>query len=184
MRVTTVPGVATSLLLRLLMFGSAAHAGEPAADRPLAPLAFLAGYCWNGTFADGKTTDEHCYEWVYGGKFLRDRHLVRGGPQPYQGESLYFWDGEQKALAYIYFNSDGGVSRGTLKIEGDTLLFPTERYSEGATTREFSTTLMRDGDERYATVTHELTKGTRVEAWRTAFRRGTALSSAAGSDPR
>lgn len=170
--------------LCLLLSGSAAQGGETTPAATLAPLEFLGGYCWNGTFANGKTTDEHCYEWVYGGKFLRDRHVVRGGPQPYQGESLYFWDGEQKAVAYLHFNSDGGVSRGTLKVEGDTLLFPTERYGEGATTREFSTTLMRDGDERYATVTHELTKGTRVEAWRTAFRRGTALSSAAGSDPR
>jgi hypothetical protein len=33
------------------------------------PLAFLAEHCWQGTFADGKTTDKHCFSWVYGGKF-------------------------------------------------------------------------------------------------------------------
>lgn len=169
--------VATGKLATLcvLLSGSAAHGGDATPAAPLAPLKFLGGYCWNGTFADGKTTDEHCYEWVYGGKFLRDRHVVRGGEQPYQGETLYFWDGELKAIAYIYFNSDGGVSRGTLKADGDQLLFPAERYNEGGKTREFSTTITRDGEQGYASITHELKDGQRVEAWRTSFKRGAAL---------
>lgn len=162
----------------VLSSGAVAQTDGTMPAEPLAPLRFLAGYCWNGTFANGKTTDEHCYEWVYGGKFLRDRHVVRGGAQPYQGETLYFWDGEAKAIAYIYFNSDGGVSRGTLQTEGDQLLFPAERYSEGGKTREFSTTITRDGELGYASITHELKDGARVEAWRTSFKRGAPVSSA------
>lgn len=165
--------VAGSLVtLCVLLGGPAARAGDAMPAEPLAPLAFLAGYCWNGTLANRKTTDEHCYEWVYGGKFLRDRHVVRGGEQPYPGETLYFWDSEAKQIAYLYLNSDGGVSRGTLTVEGEKLLFSAERYDEGGRAREFRTTLTRDGEQSYLTVTHELKDGQRVEAWRTSFRRG------------
>jgi hypothetical protein len=163
--------------LGLLLGANVARAGDATPAEPLKPLAFLGGYCWNGTFADGKKTDEHCYEWVFGGKFLRDRHVVRGGKAPYQGETLYFWDSEARKIAYIYFNSDGGVSRGTLTAKGDQLFFPAERYSEGGKTREFSTTISRDGERGYASITHELKDGTRMEAWRTSFKRGAPVSS-------
>ena len=59
------------LLIVALLVPMAARA-EPSAH--FAPQAFLAGSCWRGTFPDGKRTDEHCYEWVYAGQFLRDRH--------------------------------------------------------------------------------------------------------------
>src|SRR5262245_15982451 len=88
-----------------LLLGVALAQAADAPSAPLAPLAFLAGYCWDGAFADGKRTDKHCYQWVYGGKFLRDRHVVSGGKEPYQGETLYFWDSETQKIAYIYFNS-------------------------------------------------------------------------------
>ena len=57
-------------------FGWSAAAQAPEASSPLAPLAFLAGHCWKGPFPDGKRHDEHCFEWFYDGKFLRDRHVV------------------------------------------------------------------------------------------------------------
>jgi len=57
------------------------------------PLAYLAGACWKGTFPDGKQADEHCFSWMYGGKFLRDRHTVHGEVDPvYLGETSYFWN--------------------------------------------------------------------------------------------
>ncbi|HEY4646414.1 MAG TPA: hypothetical protein VIH25_09050 [Steroidobacteraceae bacterium] len=155
-----------------------AFADDKSANEQLMPLAFLAGYCWGGPFADGKATDEHCYEWMYGGRFLRDRHIVRGGEKPYRGETIFFWDGAENAVGYIYFNSDGGVSRGILKVEGEALLFPAERYTEGSTTREFSTTLVRENADSYYTSTRELKDGKWQEAWRVAYRRG-GLTSAA-----
>ena len=57
------------------------------AAQPFAGMKFLLGHCWQGTFADGKV-DTHCFEPVYGGKFIRDRHQVTGG---YGGETLYRW---------------------------------------------------------------------------------------------
>jgi hypothetical protein len=59
------------------------------AETPLAPLAFLAGSCWTGEFAEGGSFDRHCFEGAYDGKFLRDVHVVTGKRGPYGGESLY-----------------------------------------------------------------------------------------------
>jgi hypothetical protein len=115
---------------------------------------------------------------VYDGRFLRDRHIVRGGEKPYRGETLYYWDAAEKAIAYIYFNSDGGVSRGLARSEGDTLVFPSERYTDGGTTREFGTTWKREADDRYVAVTRELKDGQWREAWRVDFRRAHPLSEA------
>ena len=57
------------------------------------PLAFLVGHCWKGTFPDGRSTDEHCFSWIYGGKFVRDEHVVHRTGQPDGfGESIYLWD--------------------------------------------------------------------------------------------
>jgi hypothetical protein len=66
-----------------------------------APMSFLAGHCWRGTFRDRPTvTDEHCFEWVYGGRFLRDRHVVRGDSVPYEGETLFAWDHHENRIVY------------------------------------------------------------------------------------
>jgi hypothetical protein len=145
----------------------------------LEPLAFLAGQCWSGPFPDGKVTDEHCFEWVYDGRFLRDRHIVRGGKKPYRGETLYYWDVAAKAITYIYFNSDGGVSRGTAKAEGDTLVFPSEHHTfEGGATIEYDTTWKREGDDRYVAITRQLKDGQWREAWRVDFKRAQSVSAA------
>ncbi len=169
-------GVAIACLTLCLAY--LARAGEEPYSPQLNPLAFLADHCWIGPFADGKGTDEHCYEWMYGGKFLRDRHIVRGGAKPYRGETLYYWDGAENAIAYIYLNSDGGVSQGLVKVDGETLTFPAERYTEGDTTREFGTTWVREGEDRYVAVTSELKDGRRHVAWRVDYRRGGPTSAA------
>jgi len=81
-------------LLMLAFFLSLPAHAEPAAY--LASQASLAGHCWKGTFPDGARTDQHCYEWVYAGQVLRDRHTVRGRGTLYAGETIYFWDAQTK----------------------------------------------------------------------------------------
>ena len=95
------------------------------------PLEFLAGHCWKGAFPGGKQTDEHCFTWVYGGKFLRDRHTVRSDGKPDAlGESIYFWDSAAKRLEYLYIESDGGFSRGPVSVDKDSLVFPDTTFVE------------------------------------------------------
>ena len=120
---------ATLLGLTALAALGARAAPEPSA--PYEPLAFLVGHCWKGSFPGATATDEHCFSWIYGGKFVRDEHVVHRDGRPDEfGESIYVWDGAARELQYLYIESAGGFSRGTVAVEGTTLVFPPTRYVE------------------------------------------------------
>ena len=157
-----------TLLMLAFFLPLAAHA-EPSAH--FAPQAFLAGHCWKGTFPDGARTDEHCYEWVYAGQFLRDRHTVRGGGAPYGGETIYFWDAETKAVQYLYINVLGGHSRGTVAAKDGVLVFPEEKYSDGKLEQTYRSQWRRDGDDTYVVVTEQKVAEGWKEAWRMRMQR-------------
>ena len=121
------------LMLSILLAGQAL--GEPRPAPYLEPQAFLAGNCWKGTFPDGKRTDEHCFEWIYGGQYLRDRHVVAGGPAPYGGETIYFFDAASKTVQYLYINTLGGASRRQCRGAGRRARVPggeVQRWEAGA----------------------------------------------------
>ena len=159
-------------------------AAWPASVRPVAaqgnglpphfePLAFLVGSCWRGVFADGKTVDVRCLEPVFGGKFVRERHVVRGGARVYRGETLYQWDATAGKIGYTYWNSDGGVSTGTMDVDGPRRVFPAERYTDSkGRAREFRTTWLVESDSAWVMTTEERRPDGRwAAAWRVAFRR-------------
>lgn len=106
-----------------------AAAEAPPLRQGLEPLAFLVGHCWRGTFTSGEE-DTHCFESVYGGQHVRDRHEVTGGARPYRGETLYSWDGTANAVTYTYWNSQGGISRGTMRPREGRLDFGDESYTD------------------------------------------------------
>ena len=97
--------------------GSSA-AQAPATFDKLQPLSFLAGSCWKGTFAGRAVTDEHCFEWIMDGRFLRDHHVVRGDSLPYEGETTYAWDAAQKRITYWYIALPGFYSQGNVEAAG------------------------------------------------------------------
>ena len=114
----------------LLMTTLITHADQGDDLKPeLAPLQFLAGWCWAGRFPDGKRTDIHCYETVYGGAHLRDRHVVVGGPTTYEGETIYSRGNSSTDISYVYWNSFGGVSTGTATPDDESIVFPDETYT-------------------------------------------------------
>ena len=118
------------------------------------PLAFLAGHCWKGSFPDGKQTDEHCFTWIYEGKFLRDEHTVRGAGRPdYLGETIYFWNSEAKQIEYLYIENEGGFSRGPVATDKDALVFPPTSFIEDGQTRTYRSRWQRVGDDAYDVVT-------------------------------
>ena len=147
----------TGPLLLLMIFSCFANAGEPTVYRP---LAFLAGHCWKGSFAGGKQSDEHCFTWIYGGKFLRDRHTlhVDGHPDAL-GESIYFWNSISKQIEYLYIESDGGFSRGPVSSEKDAILFPDANFVENGNTQVYRSRWQRSGDDAYDVVTEFQSKG-------------------------
>ena len=147
----------------VLMLALSAHAQAPVLNSQLSPLAFLAGSCWRGTFPDGRRTDTHCFTSLYGGAFVRDRHVVEGGPQPYSGETLYRWDAESRAIRFDYYASDGSHSGGAALPAANGLVFPEESYrTADGSPMLIRSSWSRDGDDVYV-VLSEAREG---EAWR------------------
>jgi uncharacterized protein YndB with AHSA1/START domain len=122
------------MFLAAMALAAAQPASPPAPPAPELRLArrfggmeFLVGHCWQGTIGEGKT-DTHCFEPVYGERFIRDRHVVTGG---YQGETLYSWDHEKEQAEYVYWASSGGVSRGTMRLRDGLLDFADQVHRLG-----------------------------------------------------
>jgi hypothetical protein len=112
-----------------ISFAVGSTLGVAAPIEPLRPMAFLAGHCWKGDFADGKQTDEHCFAWLYDGKALRDTHTVRAPGRPdYVGETTYYWDSASGRVEFVYIENLGGVSRGSMESMPDALVFPATQY--------------------------------------------------------
>lgn len=146
-------------------------AATAAAESPLSAFEFLAGHCWQGAFENG-AVDTHCFTWVYGGKHLRDAHVVRGEGPAYRGETIYSVDGESGGVIFRYWNSLGGVSDGRIAVEDGALVSSGEVYVGGdGVAREFRSTLRRLSDERYEALTEELVDGEWRGASRVEFRR-------------
>lgn len=137
-----------------LLLAAAAASAQPL-PKPLSPLSFLVGHCWRGEFSRTGQQDTHCFEPVYGGAHVRDRHAVTGKPEVYRGESLYSWNPEKKTIEYVYWNSAGGVSRGALRAEAGRLLFDGEEHLRADGSRvTYSTYWRRLGDDSYEVVTN------------------------------
>jgi len=113
----------------VLTLAGPAVAGDtaaPAASEGLQPLAFLVGHCWRGEFSGRNQFDTHCFETVFDGKLIRDRHEVTGGKEVYRGESIYSWNADLGRVEYVYWNSLGDVTRGTMVPKDGALNFDNE----------------------------------------------------------
>jgi hypothetical protein len=142
--------------LILLFAASISATAYTAEDTPLAPFGFLAGHCWRGEFQDSNSTDTHCYTWVYGGKHLRDVHVVSGDGPDYRGETIYSVDGASGDVIFRYWNSLGGVSDGRVEFEGGAILAPETYMGDDGQPREFRNSLRRLDETSYETQTEEL----------------------------
>jgi hypothetical protein len=162
----TASRIAAAAALALLAVAPAAGAAEAAPD-PLQPLAFLAGHCFKGTIPGRGDVDEHCFQWVLGGKALRDVHTVRGASHPdYVGETTYYWDSAARRIEYLYVETAGGIMRGTVQPGERSLVFPETRYvADGqATTLRVRWSMLPDqGYEAWSEVQGK-------EGWATFFR--------------
>jgi hypothetical protein len=150
----------------------------PAAENsPLQAFGFLAGYCWSGEYADTQAVDTHCYTWVYGGKHLRDVHVVKGDGPDYEGETIYSVDGKTGGVIYRYWNSLGGVSDGKIEFADGALVSAAETYvGEDGKPREFRSSLRSLSETEYEARTEERIDGQWSDFSRTVFTRGEAAS--------
>jgi hypothetical protein len=141
-------------------------------DSQLQPLSFLAGSCWKGTFTGRAVTDEHCFQWVYDGRFLRDRHVVRGDSVPYEGETTYAWDRTQKQIVYWYIALPGFYSHGNVEPSGEALIF----HDNLATTtpRQLRTRWTRSAPDAYTVRVEEISGGGSKQLWSMTMHRSRA----------
>jgi hypothetical protein len=131
------------------------------------PLAFLAGHCWKGTFPGGKQSDEHCFSWVYEGKFLRDVHTLRSPGQPdAMGESIYVFDSLNQRLEYLYIESDGGFARGEVATDSEALVFPDTALIQNGQKQVYRARWTRSGAHAYEVATEFKTN----EGWVSGFK--------------
>jgi hypothetical protein len=153
-------------ILAIMIMLPCVVAGAPRAEYQ--SLAFLAGHCWKGEFpGEEKTTDEHCFTWVYDGKFLRDLHTVRAAGKPDAfGESIYFWDANDNRLEYLYIESDGGSSRGPVTTELGSLVFPDTAFIQDGKTQVYRSRWQPSGANAYDVLTEFKVK----DAWVPGFK--------------
>ena len=149
-----------------------ASASSPPPASPLSPLSFLAGSCWKGTFAGRNVTDEHCFKWIYNGRFLRDHHIVVGDSVPYEGESTYAWDAPSKQIVYWYIALPGFYSHGSVTPSDSVLLF--HESLQTAAARQLRTTWRRAGPDAYTIRVEDITDATPKLLWTIEMKRSRA----------
>ena len=151
----------------LISFAVGSSAGVAAPIEPLRPMAFLAGHCWKGDFADGKQTDEHCFAWLYDGKALRDTHTVRAPGRPdYVGETTYYWDSASKRVEFIYIENLGGMSRGSMESMPDAFVFPATQYVADGQSMTYRVRWTKLSDTSYEAWSEMQAK----DGWKTMFK--------------
>jgi len=152
-------------VLAVFLMASSMAGAEPI--EALKPMAFLAGHCWKGQFADGKQTDEHCFAWLYGGKALRDTHTVRAPGRPdYVGETTYYYDAAAKRVEWVYIENLGGISRGTVENAAGVLVFPPTQYVAEGETMTYRVRWTPVGNDAYEAWSEAQTK----DGWETMFK--------------
>lgn len=143
-----------SLMLLSALSLDAAPAEAP--NNPLQPLQFLVGHCWAGDFPNGMGKDTHCFEPMYGGKFIRDKHVLHGKQGDYLGETTYAFDPRQKQIVYWYFSSDGDIDSSSVLPVADGFDFP-ERHLTQPQDVTMRTHWKRNGDDRYEAINERKT---------------------------
>jgi hypothetical protein len=141
---------------------------------PLQPLRFLVGHCWSGEFANGGGSDTHCFEPMYGNRFVRDRHVVRGKGADYLGESVYGFDAKRKRVVYWYWSNAGVMDNGDVEAVADGLNFP-EHHLTQPKDLIMRTRWKRLGDDRYEALNeHKAEDGAWQTDWKALYVRDDA----------
>jgi hypothetical protein len=132
-------------MIALLLAAASANLAQPS----LQPLAPLVGNCFIGPAPGNQGTDKHCFEAVYDGQHIRDRHVVTvDGRTVYEGESLYSVHGPK--MIFTYWNSLGGLGTGEADLRTDRWKFTGTIHATADSVEQplsAAWTLMPDGYE-------------------------------------
>ncbi|HEX4665008.1 MAG TPA: hypothetical protein VH207_00305 [Chthoniobacterales bacterium] len=93
----------------------------------LGPIAFLTAHEWDAKLPDspdGKKKKIHAlFTWSQNRQAIRisNQFVIDGKPRPYF-DGLYVWDPQQNTIVFWYVDAEGGLTKGTVKIEGGKLV--------------------------------------------------------------
>ena len=121
------------------------------------PLAFMAGSCWDGplpgfvgeSLGVGAQVVTHCVRWDLEKQVLRDTLRMESLTPPVRGETTYYFDLETKTVRYIFLSTDGSHSVGSVKTDGDKLVFDDERLIGPRGVTHFRTTWTPAGPDAF-----------------------------------
>jgi len=91
------------------------HGGEEA---PLAPFAYLVDGTWTAQGeipGVGSYSAERTYQWVLGGKFIEQRHVMKFQNGEIETKGIIGWDSEKKTIMAWGFGSDGGIATSSVE---------------------------------------------------------------------
>lgn len=109
-----------SLVAAILVQVVCPAADPPPLDEHLEPLRPWLGKTFRGELASSTPekpqVDVSRWERALNGKAIRILHSINDGD--YGGESLIYWDGEAKQIAFHYFTTAGFRTTGVITVEG------------------------------------------------------------------
>jgi len=142
----------TPLVLTLLCW-TTLQAESPAESNAahLQPLAFLTTHEWKATLPDSPQGNKmsihsHC-TWSSNGQAIRifSEFITDGKARPYI-DGLYAWDPQQRVIAFWYVDAQGGLTKGTVKMEGATLMHEFEEFSADGKSAAYLAKVTPHGD--------------------------------------
>ena len=171
MKKRVIAGFAVAVAFGVVASRSSGAAEKQGARDTFATMEFLAGHCWKGAFKDRPSvTDEHCFEWVYGRNFLRDRHVVRGDSIPYEGQTTFAWNPQEKRIVYWYIALPGFYSTGKVDANNERIMFIDDLH-EASGRRDLRSVWVRTGPETFQVRTEDHSGGSVKELWSMEMRR-------------
>lgn len=148
-----------ALLLMLASANAQNTEQKPTGQIPdgLKPIAFMAGSCWDGPLPEfvgqslgtGVQTVSHCVRWDLEHQVLRDALRMESLDPPVRGETIYYIDSETKTVRYIFLSIGGSHSTGSMRADGNVLVFDDERLAGPSGITTFRTTWTPDGPDAF-----------------------------------
>ena len=71
------------------------------------------------------------------------------GKPDYVGETTYYWDSVAKQVQFLYFENQGGISRGTMESTAGALVFPATQYIADGEAMTYRVRWTLIGDDAY-----------------------------------
>ena len=120
----------------------------------LEPIAFLTAHEWDAKLPDspeGKKKKIHArFTWAPSRQAIRiSNEIVTDGKASPYVEGLYVWDPQQKNIVFWYVDAKGGLTKGTVKVEGAKLVHEFQETESDGKISEYVAKVTSYGNEAW-----------------------------------